>query len=112
MTLEAPMTTTPASPFVVLSREYVARDGSPRIDQVDLSIFTLTYFARCMECTFCHDACCAHGCDVDLQREEALLARAPERWRRGSASPAPSGSRAPARTIPTPPAAATWGPGW
>jgi Fe-S-cluster containining protein len=63
---------------IPLSREYVAADGSPRIDRVDPTIFTETYFARCMECTFCHDVCCAHGCDVDQQREQALFARAPE----------------------------------
>jgi Fe-S-cluster containining protein len=61
-----------------LSRPYVARDGSPEIDRVDPAIFILRYFARCMECAFCNDVCCAHGCDVDLQREEAILRHAPE----------------------------------
>jgi len=63
---------------IPLSRAYVAADGTPRIDRVDPSIFTQTYFARCMECTFCHDVCCAHGCDIDEQREKALLSRATE----------------------------------
>jgi Fe-S-cluster containining protein len=50
-----------------LSRSYPSRRGDPHVSWVDARIFSLRFFARCMECTFCHDACCARGCDADLQ---------------------------------------------
>jgi Fe-S-cluster containining protein len=49
-----------------LSRSYPSRRGAPEIAAVDARIFALRFFARCMECTFCHDACCTRGCDADL----------------------------------------------
>lgn len=51
-----------------LSRPYACRDGAPVIDRIDPRIFELTYFARCMDCSFCHDACCQYGADVELTR--------------------------------------------
>ena len=33
---------------------------------MDSSIFIRRYFARCLECSFCHDACCFHGVDIDV----------------------------------------------
>ena len=51
---------------VPLSRPYAGRDGAPVLDRVDPRIFTLTYFVRCTECSFCHDACCQYGADVEL----------------------------------------------
>jgi hypothetical protein len=62
------------SDLVPLSRRHVARDGAPAITAVDPTIFTRRYFARCMACGFCGDACCAHGVDVDGRVEAALLA--------------------------------------
>lgn len=59
-----------------LSRAYAARDGAPVIRAVDPALFELRYFARCMACGFCADACCAHGVDVDGRVERALLAEA------------------------------------
>ncbi|NUQ21965.1 MAG: hypothetical protein HOQ09_13535 [Gemmatimonadaceae bacterium] len=59
---------------LTLSRPYAARDGAPVIHAVDPAIFERRYFARCMACGFCADACCAHGVDVDGRVEEALLA--------------------------------------
>ena len=59
-----------------LSRDFPARDGAPVIRAVDPAIFELRYFARCMACGFCADACCAHGVDVDGRVERALLAEA------------------------------------
>ena len=59
-------------PTVPLSRAYVCVDGAPVIDRVDPRIFTLTYFSRCLDCTFCHDACCQYGADTEMVRVEAL----------------------------------------
>jgi Fe-S-cluster containining protein len=55
-----------------LSRPYVSRYGAPVLDRVDPRIFTLTYFAECMDCTFCDDACCQHGADIEVPRIAAL----------------------------------------
>ncbi len=51
-----------------LSRPYTCTFGAPVIDRVDPRIFTLTYFGPCMDCTFCHDACCQYGADTELPR--------------------------------------------
>jgi Fe-S-cluster containining protein len=51
-----------------LSRPYPCRDGAPVIDRVDPRVFELTYFARCMDCSFCHDACCRYGADIEITR--------------------------------------------
>ena len=90
---------------VYLSRPYAARDGAPVIRAVDPAIFERRYYARCMACGFCADACCAHGVDVDGRVERALLAEsaaieahtgvAPREWFAGPAQPdedAPGGS--------------------
>ncbi|MGL4423402.1 MAG: YkgJ family cysteine cluster protein [Gemmataceae bacterium] len=55
-----------------LSRAYVCRFGAPVLDRVDPRIFQLTYFGKCMDCTFCHDACCQYGADIEMPRVEAL----------------------------------------
>jgi Fe-S-cluster containining protein len=73
-----PRVNLPPPAVLSLSRAYTPRDGTPRVDRVDPRIFSQRYFARCMECTFCHDVCCAHGCDVDKQREESILRHAEE----------------------------------
>lgn len=62
----------------------------PQLSHVDASVFRLRYFGRCMACDFCADACCAHGCDVNLGERERILAvkdelvplvaAPPERW--------------------------------
>lgn len=46
----------------------------PALSQVDSDIFTLRYFERCMQCTYCHDGCCQYGCDVNLAERDAILA--------------------------------------
>lgn len=51
---------------VPLSRPYTSRLGAPTVDRVDPLIFTLTYFGACMDCTFCRDACCQYGADVEI----------------------------------------------
>jgi Fe-S-cluster containining protein len=46
----------------------------PALKQVDTEIFSLRYFGRCMQCTFCHDSCCQYGCDVNLNERDRILA--------------------------------------
>lgn len=55
-----------------LSQTYSSRRGSPSISSVDARIFSLRFFARCMECTFCADVCCERGCDADLDEVKRL----------------------------------------
>jgi hypothetical protein len=59
-----------------LSRPYACRWGVPVVDRVDTAIFVRTYFVRCMECTYCHDSCCAHGADVDADNVARVEERA------------------------------------
>jgi Fe-S-cluster containining protein len=56
-----------------LSRPYPCVFGAPVLDRVDPRIFRLTYFGRCMDCTFCHDACCQYGADIELIRVAEIL---------------------------------------
>ncbi len=49
-----------------LLKPYSSRYGKPILTSVDTDIFLKTYFVRCLECTFCYDACCSHGVDVAL----------------------------------------------
>src|SRR5215216_7285924 len=71
--------------IIPLNREYLS--GNLAISFVHRDIFLKTYFARCLECNFCHDWCCSFGADIDIQnvekihqqREEILpFVRAPE----------------------------------
>jgi|SRR5579883_1109700 len=55
-----------------LSRPYPSRYGAPVLDRVDVRIFELTYFAHCMDCGFCHDACCQYGADIEMPRVRAV----------------------------------------
>jgi hypothetical protein len=64
------------APTIRLPRPFASRDGAPVIERVEARIFTERYFGACMECTFCDDACCAHGVDVEEPRVQAILARA------------------------------------
>jgi Fe-S-cluster containining protein len=57
---------------VPLSRPYPSRYGPPIIDRFDPRIFSLTFFAKCMACTNCHDACCQYGVDIELPRVDAI----------------------------------------
>ncbi len=68
----------------------------PTLKQVDTDIFSLRYYAKCMQCTFCHDSCCQYGCDVNIGERERILALAseikpfvstpPERWFKAESS--------------------------
>lgn len=57
---------------VPFSRVYTSRYGAPLIDRFDPRIFQFTYFAKCMDCTFCNDSCCQYGVDIETPRIEAL----------------------------------------
>jgi hypothetical protein len=63
---------------IPLSRPYAARPGAPVIRRVDPGVFTARYFGACLACTFCHDACCDHGVDVDIATVGRILAAADE----------------------------------
>lgn len=67
---------TASSPIVRLSRAYASREGAPVLDRVDTRIFTQRYFAACLACGFCGDACCDHGVDVEEPKVALILARA------------------------------------
>ena len=51
--------------IIPLSQEY--RSSSMAIAFVHRGIFLNMYFARCLECNFCHDWCCSFGADIDIQ---------------------------------------------
>ena len=60
--------------ILVLDSEYPCVLGGPVLRAVDPVIFSLRYFTHCMACGFCHDACCAHGVDIDLGNAARLRA--------------------------------------
>lgn len=60
-----------------LSRPYPSRHDRPTIDRVDTRIFTLKYFSACMDCSFCHDACCQYGCSISPLDAANILKHAP-----------------------------------
>ncbi|MEI9992639.1 MAG: hypothetical protein WDM86_21725 [Rhizomicrobium sp.] len=51
---------------VPLARSYICVQGAPVIHSVDTAIFSLRYFAKCMDCIFCDDQCCSYGVDIDV----------------------------------------------
>ncbi len=59
-----------------LRQEYPSRDGTPIISHIDLNIFVKRYFTTCLDCTFCHDACCSYGTDVDTENVQRIKAHA------------------------------------
>lgn len=68
----------PAHPTRPLSRAYPCVFGAPVITAVDPRVFTRTYFGPCMDCTFCHDACCQYGVDTEIPRLAELEKVRPE----------------------------------
>lgn len=58
--------------MIALDREYPSIFGAPAITSVDSRIFTLRYFAKCMDCTTCGDQCCDYGVDIDWANMESL----------------------------------------
>lgn len=59
-----------------LSRPYPSRYGLPVIEQIDRRIFEIRYFGACMDCSFCQDACCQYGADIETIRMNAILRHA------------------------------------
>jgi hypothetical protein len=57
---------------VSLSTSYPCHMGGPILHAVDRRIFSLRYFQNCMSCSFCHDACCRHGVDIDMDNVARL----------------------------------------
>ena len=60
------------APTLPLSRAYPSRYGAPILDRVNPLIFSLTYFAHCMQCGFCNDSCCQFGADIEIPRVRAI----------------------------------------
>ncbi|MBF0118637.1 MAG: hypothetical protein HQK79_07355 [Desulfobacterales bacterium] len=58
--------------IIKLKKEYACIYGTPKIRDVDDSIFKITYFANCMESTFCNDKCCSFGADIDFTNIKRL----------------------------------------
>lgn len=64
-------TVLPQEPDILpMSREYAS--GNLAISFVNRDIFLKTYFARCLECSFCHDWCCSFGADIDIENVEKI----------------------------------------
>ena len=59
---------------VIVKRTYACAMGGPVIHAIDTDIFAAHYFMDCMGCGFCHDACCQHGVDIDLDNVARLKA--------------------------------------
>lgn len=64
------------SQIIALQKEYVS--GNLGIAFVHRDIFLKSYFARCLECTFCQDWCCSFGADIDIQNVERINQRRDE----------------------------------
>lgn len=64
--------------MIALSRAFPCMLGGPLIDRVDEAIYTLRYFAACMDCGFCADQCCSYGVDIDTANMAALTALGPD----------------------------------
>jgi len=62
---------------IALSHPYPCVLGAPVIDRIDARIFTLRYFAKCMDCGFCFDQCCSYGVDIDAANIEAVCGLGP-----------------------------------
>lgn len=58
--------------LIPLSTSYPCKLGGPVLTKVDKRIFTFRYFRHCLSCSFCHDACCRHGVDIDLDNAARL----------------------------------------
>jgi hypothetical protein len=58
--------------LLALPKAFASRYGAPVITHIDADIFRRTYFTHCLQCNFCHDACCQYGVDVDLYHYERI----------------------------------------
>src|SRR6266853_5764934 len=66
----------PSPEIVPLPASFPSRYGVQVLSAVDVAIFGGRYFTHCMQCSFCRDACCSEGVDVDLLHLHALEAHA------------------------------------
>ena len=64
--------------MIALKRDYPSIFGAPVIRAVDPDIFNFRYFTHCMSCTFCDDACCSYGVDIDVENMARLKALGPD----------------------------------
>lgn len=62
--------------IIALRKDYVS--GNLAISFVHRNIFLKSYFARCLECTFCQDWCCSFGADIDIHNVESINQRREE----------------------------------
>ena len=62
--------------IISLGKEYTS--DTMAISFVHRDIFLKKYFARCLECNFCHDWCCSFGADIDVQNVERIQQRKEE----------------------------------
>ena len=62
--------------YIPLSKEYLS--GNMAISFVHSDIFLKQYFARCLECNFCHDWCCSFGADIDVRNVGRIQQRKEE----------------------------------
>lgn len=62
--------------LIELSTPFPSRYGTPAIGWVDPGLFHRTYFTHCLQCTFCNDACCQYGVDVDLVHYRRIMEHA------------------------------------
>ena len=69
-------------PDITLSRPYAARSGRPVVERVDRAVFERRYFAACLACGYCNDACCSYGVDADAEVVSRVLAQADASERR------------------------------
>jgi hypothetical protein len=63
--------------MIQLSATYPCLRGGPILTAVDRRIFSFRYFRYCLDCTFCHDACCQHGVDIDIENVARLKSAHP-----------------------------------
>lgn len=59
--------------IITLDKSYPSIYGAPVIDRIDSAIFQRTYFAHCMQCSFCGDSCCQYGVDVDIENVSRIM---------------------------------------
>ncbi len=64
--------------IVALSQNFPSILHQPVLRAVDTDIFRLSYYARCMACSFCGDQCCSYGVDIDLDNARRLMDMGPE----------------------------------
>lgn len=64
--------------MIDLKTEYPSVFGAPVLRAVDPAIFTYRYFTHCMSCTFCGDACCSYGVDIDVENIARINALGPD----------------------------------